>query len=86
MASNRSPSTYLVALCAVIVISIAALPVTLTWDGGEARGMIAKVHTRELTRLTIRVSGSPPVGAQVQIECALPERPGAIPATGKVAE
>ncbi len=63
---------------------IAALPVSLTWNGGETRGMIAKVHTKQHTAVTIRVAGAPPVGADVQITCDLPERPGSMVATGRV--
>jgi adenylate cyclase len=64
---------------------MAALPVQLTWEGGESRGMVAKVHTKERTRLTIRTAGSPPVGAEVTIACDLPERPGSMEVKGTIA-
>jgi len=64
---------------------LASLPVTLQWDGHESRGMIAKVHTKDCTRLTIRVAGSPPVGAQVAITCNVPETAGILTVTGRVA-
>ena len=63
----------------------AAIPVRLRWKDQEARAVIYKVHTKGKTRLSVKVFGVPPVGAEVTVVCDLPERTGEMLATGSVA-